>query len=293
MATAGEGVIRQAVAKKIDGANDDDLDTFDYSGSSWESLDECPCIGCSDLCFEVVADPCLIYWDNGGADEALNGIRSQTSNNNAHNSRAADNIGTNPCEDITVCYFEACVHTNCEDFDVVLEVYNNDCAEPDFALGDEPFRGPYPATKIILEENDALTEGSGQLTRRLDRFRVEWHKLSIDLPRNANYWFSVSTVDQFSFNERAYWCYNATCPTDDCEIQISPAQQLFPGASSSTSDDVWVEFSDDLSFLVAIEPSEEAGNESIPTCAADFNIDGRVSSQDVYDFLSAWFVGCP
>jgi hypothetical protein len=32
---------------------------------------------------------------------------------------------------------------------------------------------------------------------------------------------------------------------------------------------------------------------SVPGCAADFNGDGTLSVQDIFDFLSAWFAGTP
>ena len=37
-------------------------------------------------------------------------------------------------------------------------------------------------------------------------------------------------------------------------------------------------------------PSESA---SLSVCAADFNCDGHVNVQDIFDFLSAWFAGDP
>lgn len=291
-ATAGDpdgagpeaSVIRQAVAHAILGVEGYGLaDDFSYSGQSWEPLTDCDCIGCTDLCFEVVASPCKIYLDNGGHGQG--GSRSETSVLTSRNSRSADNVGTNPCKDEVVCYFEACVLTNCScPFDVNLEVYENICQTPDFELGDEPFRGPYSATKITLIEANAQTIDG----RTLNEYKAEWHNLSIDLPRNANYWFAVSVQDGYNFNDRAYWCYNYTC-ADDCEIHISTSQILGPGFGYEE----WTKNSDDLSFLVGVEGAAAAGNTSVPTCAADFNRDTRVSVQDIYDFLTGWFAGCP
>jgi hypothetical protein len=291
-ATAGDpdgsgpepSIIRQAVAHAILGVEDYGMwDEYSYDGQSWEPLTECDCIGCTDLCFEVVAHPCKIYLDNGGPGQG--GSRSETSVLTSRNSRSADNVGTNPCKDEVVCYFEACVLTNCDcPFDVLLEVYENVCETPDFELGDEPFRGPYTATKVTLvRENAQRIEN-----RDLNEYKAEWHNLSIELPRNANYWFAVSIQDGYNFNDRAYWCYNYTC-ADDCEIHISPSQILGPGFGYEE----WTENSDDLSFLVAVEKDEAAGNTSVPTCAADFNRDNSVSVQDIYDFLTGWFAGCP
>lgn len=284
-------VIRQAVARAIQGdesnagfgREESEDGEFTYNDGRWEKLNECDCIGCTDLCFEVVAHPCAIYLDNGG--HRADGSRSQTSTSSARKARTADNIGTNPCKDETVCYFEACVLTNCScPFDVYLEVYENDCESPDWAFGDEPFAGPYTATKAVLVERHVVQiEG-----RWMDEYQVEWHNLAIELPRNANYWFSVSVKDGGNFQDRAYWCYNDTCE-DDCEIHISPSQHFFP-AGGDTS---WRKNSDDMSFLVAVEKGEEAGNTSVPTCSADFNRDNTVSVQDIYDFLTGWFAGCP
>jgi hypothetical protein len=30
-----------------------------------------------------------------------------------------------------------------------------------------------------------------------------------------------------------------------------------------------------------------------PSCQADINRDHEVNAQDIFDFLSAWFTGCP
>jgi hypothetical protein len=30
-----------------------------------------------------------------------------------------------------------------------------------------------------------------------------------------------------------------------------------------------------------------------PTCRADFNLSGAPDVQDIFDFLNAWFAGCP
>jgi hypothetical protein len=47
-ATTGNGVIKGSVAHKIEGNDTGHWNQFDYSGQSWEPLDEC-CIGCTDL----------------------------------------------------------------------------------------------------------------------------------------------------------------------------------------------------------------------------------------------------
>ncbi len=292
--TANHGVIRQAVAKKIDGvAGYGTASEYSYSGQSWIGLNEgCACVGCTDLCFEVIAHPCEIYVDNGGSDRysVPAGSRSEYApNDSGRNQRTADNIGTNPCEGITVCYFEACVYTNCPTPKAVLEVYENDCDEPAYSLGSSPFKGPFDATKRVLLGSNVVTIDG----RAMKEYRFEWHDLAIDLAANANYWFAVSVKDNFGFNDRAYWCYNWTCE-DDCEIHISPAQHIGPAGGAGAPAPKWTELSDDMSFLVAIE-HEDAGDTVLSgnTCAADFNRVNGVTVQDIFDFLTAWLAGCP
>ena len=39
--------------------------------------------------------------------------------------------------------------------------------------------------------------------------------------------------------------------------------------------------------------SDPAGLSVVPSCGADFNRDGSADSQDFFDFLVAFFTGCP
>ena len=49
----------------------------------------------------------------------------------------------------------------------------------------------------------------------------------------------------------------------------------------------------DFSFLIAADPVTVGAGPALPGCAADFNGDGGVNVQDIFDYLHAWFTGCP
>ena len=48
----------------------------------------------------------------------------------------------------------------------------------------------------------------------------------------------------------------------------------------------------ELAFLIAVEPIVDPPHPS-EGCAPDINHDRRVTVQDLFDFLAAWFMGCP
>jgi hypothetical protein len=62
----------------------------------------------------------------------------------------------------------------------------------------------------------------------------------------------------------------------------------------------WAKTGSDFSFLIAAEAFDGKGKldllpggSSTPGCRVDYNQDGSVNPQDVFDFLNAWFTGCP
>lgn len=281
-ATANGGIIRGSVAHKIEGNDTGHWNQFDYSGNSWEPLDEC-CIGCTDLAFTVCAEPCKILIDNGVNDRndtVRVGERSERSTSSTRNSRAADDFVVNPCHDLRVCYIEGCIYTNCVGFTGWFDIFGNDCKEPSYVLGTAAIQSGR-ATCIVDLGYTVVIDG-----RSLNAYRIEFHDLDFVLERGHQYWISINIQDTFSQNERAYFCYNADCDRS-CLIRFNPGHAIGAGYQ------VWTNVGRDFSFLVAGEDADRDGTASTPTCTADFNRDGSATVQDLFDFLNSWFAGCP
>lgn len=301
-ATAGDGVIKGSVAHKIEGVDTGHWNQFDYSSSSWEPLDEC-CIGCTDLAFEVCAVPCKILIDNGGADAIdLNpdgsarrvGERSERSTSPSRNSRAADDFVAPPCADLLICYIEGCIYSNClpthdgnPGFTGWFEIYDNDCKWPSYVLGRDPVAQGSHTCVVDLGYSVTIDGRSG-----LTAYRVEFHDLAIRLEGGRQYWISLSAQDTFSQNERAYFCYNADCERE-CLVRFNPGVIIGGLRPDGLLRTQWESVGRDFSFLIAGEPAAVNGDSSIPTCTADFNRDGSASLEDLFQFLAAWFSGCP
>jgi hypothetical protein len=284
-ATANGGVIRGSVAHKIEGEDTGHWNEFSYSSGTWEALDEC-CIGCTDLAFTVCATPCKILIDNGvndtdDADGRRVGSHSQRSTSGTRNSRSADDFVVNPCSDFNVCYIEGCVYTNCVGFIGWFDILGNSCKRPSYILGGSTIESGR-STCIVDLGYDVTIDGRPGLVA----YRVEFHDLDFTLDAGNQYWISISVQDTFSQNERAYFCYNADCDRT-CLIRFNPGHRIGEGATQ------WTSVDRDFSFLIAGDDADRNGSGSTPACTADFNRDGTATVQDLFDFLSSWFAGCP
>lgn len=293
-ATTGNGNVKGAVAKKIEGIPTGVWGQFSFPANGWESVDEC-CIGCTDLAFVVCANPCKVLKDNGGVDRFRTsgelGSRSERSTT-TWNNRSADDFVVNPCSDFTVCYIEGCIYTNCDIVRGFFEIYDNDCKEPSYVVGAQvPAGRSGLSTKAVDLGFSVVIEG-----RTLRAYRVEFHDLNITLPRGRHYWLSIGNQDTFSFNERAYFCRNYVCGTD-CDIMFNPGVFWDPTLTGHPPvANGWTSVGYDFSFKIAgnyANSSSGGGGNSGATCAADYNNDGASDLVDLLDFLSAWLPGCP
>ena len=99
----------------------------------------------------------------------------------------------------------------------------------------------------------------------------------------------------FSINERAFFCYNDDCDRA-CLIRWNAGKVL---TSTSIADGTvntpgWHTVGHDFSFLIAADGVNSPGPiGGTPACTADFNRDGIINSQDIFDYLNSWFTGCP
>lgn len=302
------GPIKGKPAYKVDGIPTPNYNQFNFPNgcgpAAWHSVvDDC-CIGCTDLNFQICTTPCKILVDNGGgrrqvAGEAV-GSTSQfaPASLSAVETRSADDFVVPGCQTYHICYVEACILTNCPTFDGVFEIYSNDCNKPSYALHGAPLAGQFIATKIIPLGYTAFMDG-----KTVSAYKLEFHDLTLQLPGGRQYWISAGVKYTFSINERAYFCYNADCART-CLIRWNEGRVLTAttlddyaaahGCNSATICNGWAKVGNDFSFLIAADGLTTPGPiNSNPSCAADFNRDGTLDTQDIFDYLNGWFTGCP
>lgn len=301
--TTGPG-IKGLPAKKITGLQTT-YGQFSFgsgcdNANGWHSVTEDCCIGCTDLNFAVCTTPCKILVDNGdgrrqtGALEPVGSTSQFAAGLSAFDSRTADDFVVPPCSAWRICYVEGCILTNCPTFDGVFEIYSNNCNKPSYTLHGTPLQGPFTATKIIPLGYTAIMDN-----RMVSAFKLEFHNLNIVLAGGSQYWISVGVRYTFSLNERAYFCYNADCRRT-CLIRWNDGRVLtnttidFDSAAHGGNTPGWAKTGNDNSFLIAAEKvTTPGGGNGSPSCPGDFNFDGSVNVQDIFDFLHAWFTGCP
>ncbi len=303
------GGVQGKPAYKIDGVPSANYGVFTFpagcGATAWHSVvDDC-CIGCTDLNFSFCATPCKVLVDNGGArrqaaaEDVGSTARFAPASLSAMETRSADDFVLAGCGDYHICYVEACVLTNCPTFEGVLELYGNDCNRPAYALHGQPlFNQQYLATKIVPLGFTAFMEG-----KTVSAYRLEFHDLPVVIPGGRQYWISAGVKYTFSINERAFFCYNADC-SRSCLVRWNDGRVLTAttlddrarvhGCVSPQECNGWARVGSDFSFLIAGDGLATPGPiNSTPACAVDFNRDGALNTADIFDYLNAWFVGCP
>ncbi len=272
----------------------------------WQNFDGC-CHPCADLEFCIIGESCPIIWNNGtpdfgGADDptpepphTVFGTRSEKSTLTPRNSRAADQFQIKTCDTETVCYLEAYIYTNCISFEAHLEIYENDCREPDFAL---PGGTPY-YQRVADQVIDLGFTGLRVGTTNVRAYKVifcDWPNPLV-LEPGGNFWASISVRDTFSSAERAYFAHVGR-PCEPCTegniVKIDSGKEIAPGRQIPD----WQSVGADFAFLVATQKHPETEPGGLPvggdgTCAVDLNDNSTADVQDIFLFLSAWFTGCP
>jgi hypothetical protein len=308
--------IKGKPAYKIDGTPTGVYNVFNFpnicGAGGWHSVTDDCCIGCTDLNFQICGTACKVLVDNGvGRTQvgvAPNGSTSQfaPASWSAAETRSADDFLVPPCQDYHICYVEACILTNCPTFDGVFELYANNCNKPDYSLVTRAplFNTQYVATKIIPLGPAYTSTIDGKVVQG---YKLEFHDLNIVLTGGRQYWISVGVRYTFSVNERAYFCYNQYCD-NRCPIHWNEgrvltsttldaeaaAQGCVSAAPAPVGCNGWAKTGNDFSFLIAADGLTTPGPiNSTPSCAADYNGDGSLNTQDIFDYLNAWFTGCP
>jgi hypothetical protein len=259
----------------------------------WAPVDDC-CFGCKDLNFVVCATPCPILVDNGSAAGLYGGTAAGSpsqfaSTNLLANSRTADDFVVPPCTSINICYIEGCVFTNCDPtiFTGRFEIYGNNCRWPSYTFGGSTLCS---GTATVVVDLGYALQANG---KSYEAYKLEFHNPSCTLTGGSQYWISIGVQYTFSLNERAFFCQNWDCRRPNCLVRWNPGAYLAPNAQIvPPATTPWVTTGVDYSFTIAGTLSTGTSGNSSAACPADFNQDGKVSVQDIFDFLSAWFTGC-
>ncbi|MCC6321786.1 MAG: hypothetical protein IT438_10180 [Phycisphaerales bacterium] len=269
----------------------------------WTSIDEI-CCGCTDFNFCVQGEQCKILLDNGLprvetrggglAEYAIAGPSFSSQGNIATKVRTADQFVVPPCSDAYLCYIEAWVWTNCDT--IRLELYSGDCHLP----GESEPIATFTA-ECIFDTEIVRNLGGQDVTLRKAVFFGQGPGTMLGgnggrgyrLEGGQNYWLSAYADGTGRQNGRGFFAFNSYCDRE-CWINFDPSATKGPPYATS----LWRANSDDNAFLVAIHQVAEpivgppAGG-SDPVCPGDFNRDGNATVQDLFDFLAAYFAGCP
>lgn len=274
-----------SVPVKAEGLGDYPCEPDGYE--SWTSIADC-CIGCVNMAYLLTGETCQLLWDNGPIDLGANTRGGDASGiNRGIFSRAADNISIKPCQDEEVCFIQAWIWTNCSPVQGFIEFYDNLCAMP---VGAYVHRA-VPTDVIPLEGQFLTIDGVQYQGYRLEFWNVPFH-----LTRNKNYWVSVGADGAGSFNARSFFAFSDnTDPCTSCERRHITYGATLPNRQSSN---VWQRGSREYAFRIATKPFyletvPVPPNSFVNRCPSDFNHDEVSTIQDFFDFINAFFAGCP
>jgi len=254
---------------------------YPSSFDAWAQLDEC-CIGCVNMAYNFHGVACPIIWDNGPAllGAAGGGILSENLSP-SQRPRGADDFVIKPCDDERLCLIDAWVWSSCNPIRGFVEIYRNDCRKPgtQFVTLTNP---------EVIPTNETLVIGG--LERR--GYILRFGDLNLTLPGNQTWWLSAGADRTGSQNARTYFAIGGRCET--CARHGFTSQSFVPPAPVR-----WRNVGPDLAFRIAAEPRaieralDITNGPVVARCAADVNGDGDPTLQDIFDYLTAYFAGCP
>jgi hypothetical protein len=260
---------------------------------NWTSVANMPC-GCTDFAFRVEGQACKVAFDNGQPTPiALPPVGSPALVNTTLSSvRTADDLVVLSASDLLVCYLRAVVYSNCADIVGSFDLYPTRCKIPD---GSGPmFSSPFSRATDLGQT--VVYDGQTLRAYLVEAFDLSWY-----LPGNSGYALSVTLHGSGSLHERALWAYADDCVRPGCARRFNEASVRIGTAAwqpiSRTSISPGAPM--DMSFLVAGSfvprcPGAASGTGTpTRTCLGDFNGSGDVNADDLFEFLDAWFAGCP
>ncbi len=268
---------------------------YDSTDGSTTDVDEL-CCGCNDFAFCILGDECKILLDNGGPDLERAAPSLANPGSTFRDARAADDIVIPNCADRRVCYVEGYIFTNCDPPRARLDIYDNACKLP------ATFSPPIRFDPKCIEDTGQTVQYDG---RTLKVYRVAFWDLRdtvgdpFTLQQNKNYWFSIYAIGSGSQNQRGYFAGALRCD-NACKGRTGLFNQAaVSGRGVGLTDSRWIPVSQflgepiDLALFVALDNTVERTPAVVVPCPADFDRNGSVGLQDLFDFLAAFFSGCP
>jgi hypothetical protein len=265
---------------------------FDSDTRTWVDIDTL-CCGCTDFNFCIGGQSCKLLFDNaaprlpdGGGIWATRSL--QNGSRTSDKSRSASDFVVPPCDGVEICYVEGYVWTNCDR--VAMEFYGNECDQP---ASQGEIAGPYLADCLIDTGVRAPAPGNSSIELKL--LKALFFTFPPLFPRpGTNVWVSLYALGDNAQNSRGYLALGDRCD-HDCHRLFNPPLVRGPAFDTSRWLPASAEFSlHDHAIAVAVRadlpqpaPTVEAD------CPADVNRSGAVTVQDIFDFLAAWFAGCP
>ena len=259
----------------------------------WASIAQC-CIGCVNLVYELRGESCPIIWNNGGPDLGMGRGGSPSMDfGGGVRVRTADDFVTRTCIPQTICLIEAWIWTDCEPVIGFLEVYNNECA---VASGDRIAGNLPDGTSLVLTPTRIIATGDTALIdgRLRNGYKLQFFGPSMPtLVSGRTYWLSAGIRNAGNISGRGYFAYAADCHSS-CLVQLSPGvtRQIVTGQEP------WVATTRDYAFRIATKmpPRQMDGLPGSLTphpCPVDMNGNNLADVQDIFEYLAAWFAGCP
>lgn len=268
-----------------------------FTFNTWEPADQC-CLGCVNLAFSIRGELCPKIWENGDAARAssngdglggisgtgLGGTFSGANRTASPPPRTADNFVTRPCKDQDVCLIDAVIYTDCNPVKGFVEIYSSDCRLPVGA----PIATLTPTVVIPLNISYWFEgrEYPGYTLRVVDP--------PLRLQGGKTYWISAGAYSGGSLNVRSFFAYSWNCK-QVCDYRLSPGA----GLNLPTTGTTWKLLNNDYAFRIyakadpIVTVNGAGGTGANAACPGDFNRDTRATVQDIFDFLAAWFLGCP
>lgn len=253
----------------------------------WTSVDTI-CCGCRDFSFCIDAEICKVVLDNTTYDPAC-GLPSRSGlGGPLMDVMAADQFVIPPECNVMfrrVCYIEAFLYSNCPAS--AVRIYTNTCQQPDAVVATLT---PDRITDLGPASNDP---------RNVRILKLEFWPKNLQLETGMMYWLSAYGVSNGNVNQVAYFACRADCRTQ-CPIHFFPA--AIKGRSfvaPVTQFDVWTSTADiypptgrDAAFLISVDTLVPLTGIEAQPCKPDVNRDGKLSVQDLFDFLTIYFTPC-